>query len=160
MVAAQRQLRDAEDWVLGVSSEVLREDDKVLSNLDSAAAKLTPVGSEDLAIPRERAMCAKLVGNHTEDILCRLDRLYLELLMSPTGTTESAVETDTELQISLKVELDSLYTEIKDLNQIFVIQEFQTPLTEASNRKATRYQDAALKFLLYVRDPVVFGRRC
>ena len=105
-------------------------------------------------------MCAKLVVSLTEEIRCRLDRMYLEILISPTGTTESFVKTDTELQLSLEIELDSLYTEIQDLNRIFVTQEFQMPLTEASNRKATRYHDVVLNFLLYVRVSFVVGRRC
>lgn len=149
LTAAQHQLRDAEHRIVGVSSELLREDDQVLHKIERAAAKLTPTAYEDTPIQKVKTMCAKLIVSLTEDIRCRLDRVYLETLISTSDTGEPSADIDNNLQLSLEVELDSLYTEIGDLNRVFVIQDFQKPLIQASSRNANTSHDIACKFLLY-----------
>ena len=151
LIAAQHQLRDAEDKILGVSSELLREDDQVLLQIERAAARITPTAYDYTPIQKAKTMCAKLIVSLTEEIRCRLDRIYLQALISISDTGQSSADIDNDLQLSLEVELESLYTEIGNLNQVFVKQEFQKPLVHASSRSASRSHNIAFKFLLYVR---------
>jgi hypothetical protein len=78
---------------------------------------------------RTAKLASKLVDYMAEEIECRLDRIYLEELHE--SSTRSSGDGGVQEEISLKEELDSLYSEIRVLSEMAVRQEFEAPIMKA-----------------------------
>lgn len=71
----------------------------------------------------------------TEEIRCRLDRIYIETIRSSSNTNASQSTQASNLVSSLKEELGSLYPEISAVSQMSVSQEFEAPLTQSIEQR-------------------------
>lgn len=88
----------------------------------------------------------------TEKICQRPQRVYLESLCTSVKVlTEDALVADQDSEIALRQELDSIYTEIPDINQLVVTQEHLTPLTQSMAISSTEIQEYTHSGLEFVR---------
>lgn len=148
-MASQRQAQYIEDTIAGISAELLKADNQTFSSINRAASTIkTTVYGENL-VSKVQTLCDRLILSLSEDIRCRLDRIYLETLMSPDLESFSD-QTETNLHSSLDVELDSLHTEVEHLNRVLVTQEFQQPLLTALDVGKLLERQTALSALEYV----------
>lgn len=111
-------------------ADSLRQDDTILRKLEEIAPTVQPL-SRSLKDEKSRieALCGRLVTYNTQEIRCRLDRKYLESL-SANYSHSRPIEAE-NLIPSLKVELETLYPEIRSVAQISMRQSFETPLVES-----------------------------
>lgn len=111
-------------------ADSLRQDDTILRKLDEIAPTVQPL-SKSLKDEKSRveALCGRLVTYNTQEIRYRLDRKYLESL-GANETHLQPIEAQ-NLISSLKVELETLYPEIRAVAQISIGQSFETPLAES-----------------------------
>jgi hypothetical protein len=84
----------------------------------------------------------RLVDFASEEIQCRLDRVYLEQLHAPLKHENGIEEGSSDQEFSLKSDLDSLYAEIRDVIAMSFSQEFEYPLLK-SRQEDRQHQRAS-----------------
>ncbi|KAG2418654.1 hypothetical protein HFD88_001755 [Aspergillus terreus] len=115
--------------ILSLLSARLKEDDRILADLEKVASGITPTGDDASIVKRTSELGALLSQCVAEEIQCRLDRLYLETLSIDQEDPDcgpSAV--NNEAILALEEELESLYSEIEVLAEISTKQQFSEPI--------------------------------
>lgn len=131
-------LLEAENNVLGPRvSQMLKEHDRKLQEFEELASSLEDDGDDPALEERAAVLSSQLSGLLSQEIHCRLDRLYLE------GIAEGESQVDTEEEngdqaeqlASLEEEIHSLYSEIDILAQMTSQQKFQERVSQALRAK-------------------------
>lgn len=111
-------------------ADSLRQDDTILRKIEEIAPTVQPL-SKSLTYEKSQieALCDRLATYNAQETRCRLDRKYLESL----GQNDSSLQPieAQHLLSSLKVELETLYPEIRAVAQISIGQSLETPLAES-----------------------------
>lgn len=129
----------------------LKDDDRALQRFERSASGHD--SSEESKEISERAidLTTKLVGYISEEVHCRLDRIYLKTLQSGTNATNVEIEDEADLITSLENELDSLYPEIGILTEMCAHQQFKSPILRELRNRHGQLQSASEEKLDYVR---------
>ncbi|KAL4889101.1 hypothetical protein BDV59DRAFT_205522 [Aspergillus ambiguus] len=115
--------------ILSLLSARLKEDDRILADLEKLASGITSTG-DDASISKKTSQLGSLLSQCVaEEIQCRLDRLYLESLYINPGDPENQLSmVDDEATAALEEELELLYSEIDVLSEISTKQQFSEPI--------------------------------
>ena len=133
---AQRNLQTAKTMFPSTVAESLQKDDRTLARIDRLARELRVSNTYNgQQTARLRILCEKLSTYTAAEICCRLDRIYLETCQSPAESSAPFSRDEAELELSLKAELDTLYSEITAVAQMSTSLEFEKPLDEAARQK-------------------------
>ncbi|KAL2787462.1 vacuolar H+/Ca2+ exchanger [Aspergillus keveii] len=121
--------------ILSVLTTRLKEDDRLLSDLERLATGIKSSEDDATIMKRTSELSAILAQYVAEEIYCRLDRLYLESVSGGKIAMGASAHAETEVIAGLEEELDSLYPEIDILTEISTKQQFVEPiLRELQNR--------------------------
>lgn len=151
---AQQQAKGAGDGLDGDIDALLRSDDKLLASLQKLGWELEAGEdpAEQESVEEMRDICARLIKHAVETIRARLDRVYLDTLLSSpqSGIRDGAAREEAE---SLQEEVESLYLEILPVAQMSAEQQFLEPalkLLSSSNGQSLGRSVVAID---YVRPP-------
>ncbi len=111
-----------------------------IAPLDTASHSVHNLG-------RIQELCAQLTACQTDEIRYRLNRLFLESMHTFEDMVQVPSAAQKDLEASLLSELDSLYTEIADVTQVYVNQEHLTPLIEHTTKYSAQRQKRAHSIL-------------
>lgn len=119
----------------------LKDDDRTLQKLEGLASRIGSDDQDRAAGKRAAELTTRLSGYVSEEIQCRLDRLYMEAMRStselPSSNTAGGEE---EIALALEEELASLYPEITVLSEISARQQFSDPIQrELENHHGNMY---------------------
>ncbi|KAL2842946.1 hypothetical protein BJY01DRAFT_216129 [Aspergillus pseudoustus] len=114
--------------ILSVVTTRLKEDDRLLSDLETLATRVKSSEDDATIMTRTSELSAILAQYVAEEIYCRLDRLYLEKASGSNAISDALVNAEPEAIIRLKGELDSLYPEIDILAEMSTTQQFFEPI--------------------------------
>ncbi|KAL2824669.1 hypothetical protein BDW59DRAFT_162319 [Aspergillus cavernicola] len=112
--------------ILSALTTRLKEDDKILSDLEKLAAGVKSSDDDASIMRRTSDLSAVLAQYVGEEIHCRLDRLYLEKVLN--GSKFVSTDKEAEAIVGLEEELDSLYPEIDVLAEMSTKQQFVEPI--------------------------------
>ncbi|KAH8695920.1 hypothetical protein BGW36DRAFT_297280 [Talaromyces proteolyticus] len=119
----QQQIQVEKRQLLQTVTTKLRNDDRVLVQVERFAAELEMTEEDENTEKRVMHLTLTLSKLISEEIQCRLDRLYLDSLIRSDENTKQ--ETDLDDRISmLEEDLDSLYLEVEALAEMSARQEF------------------------------------
>ena len=131
--------------------EHLREDDRRLQTLQTLAIPRYESGGPENSSGNDfSALLEKLVDFTCQETQLRLDRTYLEQLGKQPRGQYQAHDNQAAQECSLQSDLNSLYTEIRDVVRMSAPQEFESSLRETRDHEAKRrraYDGVALKFV-------------
>ncbi|KAL4962641.1 uncharacterized protein BDV14DRAFT_99892 [Aspergillus stella-maris] len=113
--------------ILSVLTTRLKENDKLLSDLEGLAAGVQSSDGDATIMKRTTEMSTILAQCIAEEIYCRLDRLYLEKVLN-SKSPHAPTGKDVEAVTSLEQEMNSLYSEIDILAEITTRQQFVEPV--------------------------------
>lgn len=139
--------------ILSLLSARLKEDDRILADLEKVASGITPTGDDASIVKRTSELGALLSQCVAEEIQCRLDRLYLENLsinQEDPDCGPSAV--NNEAILALEEELESLYSEIEVLAEISTKQQFSEPILRELQNHHGQMRIASHEKLDHVRN--------
>ncbi|KAL9109050.1 MAG: hypothetical protein Q9227_006290 [Pyrenula ochraceoflavens] len=121
---------------LDTVQQLLGQDDRLLDDLDSA---LTDDGVDEAAerattVERAHKLADILTKCLTEEVLTRLDRIYLENLDASAADEGSSIAdgVDHEREADIVADIESLRPEVGDLTQMFVENRYRVPIDEAA----------------------------
>lgn len=136
----------------------LKEDDITLRQLEELAdtSNLNEFQAKNIDV-RTTKLISRLVDYTTEEIECRLDRIYLETLHESRNGSESPAERKEDAN-ALKEELDSLHSEIEVLAEMAVQQEFKDPIMKAARSQEVHLKTKSEVRLSYVSEHVRLRR--
>jgi len=123
------------------------DDDRMLLMMEFQIAAFDTGSHSEHNLGRIHKLCAQLISCQTDEIRYRLNRMYLESLHAFQDMVEVPSAAQKDLEASLESELDSLYTEIADVIQIYVSQEHLEPLTEYTTKYRAEGQERAHSIL-------------
>lgn len=106
----------------------LKEDDKVILNLEKTASTIQGGGDDSLVIKRTLELESLLASYLAEEIHCRLDRLYLEGIESDDAGFNNPTSTEDDAWSGLSEELEALYPEIEILAEMSTKQQCSGPI--------------------------------
>jgi hypothetical protein len=130
--------------------DYLKGHDNKLCQVEELSDNLEPDTLQGKAsTDRSSKLASKLVEYVTEEVTCRLDRIYLQTLHEPPGDLSPHEIKDQDAS-ALKEELDSLYSEIRVLAEMAVQQEFLSPIIKTIHMQENRIQDDSEVRLDYV----------
>ena len=144
-MVTHRQLEDTNTRLPSIVLRNLQEDDNSFLDVERRAADVNTELPNDRLSSDIQQMCSRLASCLAQEVRCRLDRIFLETLSAPQRTDMFHSEANGELQSSLQVELDSIYTEIPSVIEMSIAHEYQTPLIDsltssvANNYESTNY---------------------
>lgn len=123
-MSAQREQGQAEkrQFLLSVTAK-LKDDDRALAKAESLASELESTEEDHILKKRAAELTSALSRFVSEEIYCRLDRLYLEALEAGDDVSSEVVKTDDSLLV-LEQDLESLYPEIEVLAEMSARQQF------------------------------------
>lgn len=111
-------------------------DDQLLTRINELMTGLPDLDFQnEVEKSRTQTLCARLAGFISDEIRCRLDRIYLEALASSHASDQIRNIENLAPEASLKTELETLYTEIGAVAQMCVEQAFTLPLVEKITKK-------------------------
>jgi hypothetical protein len=151
------KLADAQDRAekgargVKISTEsTLKEDDITLHQLEELAnnSELEVFQAKDIDV-RTSKLTSRLVDYMTEEIECRLDRIYLETLHESRNGSRSPGKSMEDAN-ALKEELDSLHSDIGVLAEMAVQQEFKDPILKAASSQEVHLKAKSEARLSYV----------
>lgn len=110
------------------------------------------VGSESMTddasiVRRVEDLTATLSQLISEEIHCRLDRLYLEGMQTTNADSNASTGDDHEMYNGLQAELESLYPEIGVLAEMSVKQQFGDPILRQVQQRRDQSHNATQKNL-------------
>lgn len=134
----------------------LKEDDRILAGLESLASGIKSTGNDASVAKRTEQLGAVLAQYVTEEIHCRLDRLYLESIQADQAESNQAAgeHGDDELA-ALGEELESLYPEIDVLSEMSTRQQFSEPVLRELQNRHSQLRHTSHAKLEYVWHPPV-----
>jgi hypothetical protein len=134
---AFREVESLHNSSPGIVADFLKHDDKMLARINELLSKVPDLDYEKEGEENKiHTLSAKLGAFMSNEIQCRLDRAYLEGLDSSHTSNEPRPSEDSQGEISLKKELGTLYTEIGDVAQMAIDQEFTAPLIKMTRGKS------------------------
>lgn len=116
---------------------------------------LATAGYNEHNLGRIHDLCAQLTACQTDEARYRLNRLFLESMHTSQDIVQVSSAAQRDLEASLLSELDSLYTEIADVTQIYVNQEYLMPLTEHKIKYSDQREKRAHSILDNVRSEII-----
>lgn len=129
---------------------LLQSDDKLLASLQKLGWELeTENPEEQKDIVRLREVCAQLIKYKVEAIRTKLDRVYLEALISSQRSRGPNIADENELS-TLQEELESLFAEILPVAQMSVEQQFLEPSLKSLSGKNGQSLGRSLTAVNYV----------
>ena len=108
----------------------LKEDDRVLSNLEKTASTIQGSSDDSLIIKRTLELESLLARYLAEEIHCRLDRLYLEGIESNNAGFNNPTSIEDDAWSGLSEELEALYPEIEILAEMSIKQQCSGPILQ------------------------------
>ena len=145
--AARLCLNGANNHLPNILQRAIVDDDRRLLKIELQIATLDTASYNEHDLGTVHDLCAQLVACQTDEIRCRLNRLFLESMHTSKDIVQVPSAAQKDLEASLLSELDSLYTEIVDVTQIYVNQEHLTPLTEHTTRYSVQRKKGAKSIL-------------
>ncbi len=134
---ACRQVQSLHDTSPNIFADLLKDDDKILSRMNELISELPDLeDGNEIEKTRMETLTTRLATFISDEIRCRLDRTYLQAIDSFSTSNHTWDSEHVPHETSLKAELGTLYTEIGDVAQMFVDQEFTTPFSKATRRKS------------------------
>lgn len=132
----------------------LKDDDRTLQKLEGLLSRLGSDDEDRAAGKRATELTSRLSGYVSEEIQCRLDRLYMETINSTSESSAfNGAGGEDEVLLALQEELESLYPEITVLSDISAKQQFSDPIQrELENHHGNMYS-ASEKKLSHVSVP-------
>ncbi|TPX19049.1 uncharacterized protein E0L32_011293 [Thyridium curvatum] len=135
---------------------LLQSDDKLLASLQKLGWELeTENPEEQKDIVRLREVCAQLIKYKVEAIRTKLDRVYLEALISSQRSRGPNIADENELS-ALQEELESLFAEILPVAQMSVEQQFLEPSLKSLSGKNGQSLGRSLTAVNYIHDCMDF----
>lgn len=135
------------------------DDDRRLLRMELEIAGLDTASYNEQTLEGIHGVCAQLTGCRTDELRYRLNRLFLESMHTFQDMVQVPSVAQKDLEASLLLELDSLYTEIADVTKIHVNQEHLTPLTEHTTKYRVQRQKRAHSILNNVWPNVVIPQQ-
>ncbi|RWQ93808.1 hypothetical protein C8Q69DRAFT_509030 [Paecilomyces variotii] len=131
----------------------LKDDDRTLQKLEGLLSRLGSDDEDRAAGKRATELTSRLSGYVSEEIQCRLDRLYMETINSTSESSAfNGAGGEDEVLLALQEELESLYPEITVLSDISAKQQFSDPIQrELENHHGNMYS-ASEKKLSHILD--------
>lgn len=123
----QQQNQAERKYLLQSISSKLVDDDEILSEAERIIADSESTEADGQLEKRALDLISILSRLNAEEIRCRLDRLYLEGLLSDGEVLADASE-NKDAKIALEQDLESLYSDIEVLSEISARQEFGQPI--------------------------------
>ncbi|KAL4916903.1 hypothetical protein BDW62DRAFT_92917 [Aspergillus aurantiobrunneus] len=115
--------------ILSALTTRLKENDNLLSDLERLATGVKSSDGDVSIMRRMSELSTALARYVTEEIYCRLDRLYLEKILRDNGaTSDGPSDKEAETVLGLEQEMDSLYPEIDVLAEMSTKQQFVEPV--------------------------------
>jgi hypothetical protein len=145
--AVQLCLNDANNRLPNILQRAVVDDDRRLLMMELQIAALDTASHSEYDLGRINELCAQLTACQADRIRYRLNRLYLESMHNFQDMVQVPSATQKDLEAWLLSELDSLYTEIADVTQIYVNQEHLTPLIEYTTKYSAQRQKRAHSIL-------------
>lgn len=145
--AVQLCLNDANNRLPNILQRAVVDDDRRLLMMELQVAALDTANHNEHNLGRIYELCAQLIACQTDEIRYRLNRLYLDSMHTFQDTVQVSSAAQKELEASLLSELDSLYTEIADVTQMYVNQEHLMPLIEHTTKYSAQRQKRAHSIL-------------
>lgn len=132
-----REVANLHDSSPSIVADFLKQDDKMLARMNEMLSKVPDLDYEkEMEETKLQTLRAKLIAFVSDEIRCRLDRTYLEALDSSRASNEPWPGADSPDEGSLKTELGTLYSEIGDVAQMTIDQEFTVPLIKMIRSKS------------------------
>lgn len=103
------------------------EDDEVLIKAERIMVDSESTEADGQMERRALDLISVLSRLTSEEIRCRLDRLYLEVLLSDSEVVAD-VSGSKDAKVALEEDLESLYSEIEVLSEMSARQEFGQPM--------------------------------
>lgn len=111
------------------ATEILKDDDRLLSDLQRQASSLSPEDpAEEEAAQRVQNLCVRLIKYTIEGVRTRLDRVYLESIDEEQGGDLDEIDPAVG---ELQAELESLHSEILPVAQMSTEHQFLKPAAVA-----------------------------
>ncbi|TQS34091.1 hypothetical protein Golomagni_05540 [Golovinomyces magnicellulatus] len=130
---------------------ILQSDDKLLSSFQKLASDLDINPPEDeKIIEKTKEYCARYIKYTVEGMRTKLDRIYLEALQNSSCNKNSE---DNNQEVSdLQEELESLYSEIQPVAQIFVEKQYLEPITQIKKDTNSYSEKRLFKAFEYIEN--------
>lgn len=122
----QQKLVERKQLLQSISSKLVG-DDESLTKVERIMANSESTEADGELEKRALDLISVLSRLTSEEIRCRLDRLYLEALLSD-GEALAEVSKNNDAKIALEEDLESLYSEIEVLSEMWARQEFGQPI--------------------------------
>ena len=134
----------------------LKEDDRVLAGLERLASGIKSTGNDASVAKKTEQLGAVLAEYITEEIHCRLDRLYLDSIQADqVESSQATPEHEGDELAALGEELESLYPEIEVLAEMSTRQQFSEPVLRELQNRHDQLRNASHTKLEYVWHPTV-----
>ncbi|CEJ60870.1 hypothetical protein PMG11_09425 [Penicillium brasilianum] len=140
--------------VLFSLSSRLKQDDKVLDELETLISGVKSNGTDASTVKRASQLSAILADYNAEEIHHRLDRLYLETILSGPSKA-SQTSTEDENIAALQEELESLYPEIEILAEMSTKQQFHEPILREIHNQHSQLRAASEEKLERALDVLI-----
>ncbi|KAI1938304.1 Vacuolar cation/proton exchanger 5 [Ophidiomyces ophidiicola] len=126
----QKELSTDQNSLLSNVSSLLREHDAILRNMENMAAESQSEEDSNLLRKRAASLSTLLARYLSEEIKCRLDRVFLETMEKNelVNCDEHHVFDQAE---SVEAEISSLYPEITVLSDMAARKQFRSPVLNA-----------------------------
>jgi hypothetical protein len=115
----------------------LKDDDRALAKAETLASGLESTEEDHILKNRAAELTSALSKFVSEEIYCRLDRLYLETLEAGHYLSGEAVETNDSIVV-LEEDLESLYSEVEVLAEMSARQQFGEQILRELQRNHDR----------------------
>ncbi|KAJ5151005.1 uncharacterized protein N7482_010257 [Penicillium canariense] len=140
--------------ILASLSTRLKQDDKILAGLETLISDIKSNSNDAATVKRTSQLGAMLADYNAEEIHYRLDRLYLETILSGPSTSCQNV-TEGETITALEEELESLYPEIEILAEMSTKQQFHEPILREIHHQHSQLRAASEEKLAHALDVLV-----
>ncbi|RKF73864.1 hypothetical protein GcM3_092024 [Golovinomyces cichoracearum] len=130
---------------------ILQSDDRLLSSFQKLASDLDLNTPEDEnIIEKTKEYCARYIKYTVEGMRTKLDRIYLEALKNSSCNKNSE---DNNQEVSdLQEELESLYSEIQPVAQIFVEKQYIEPVLQITKYTNSHSEKRLFKAFEYIEN--------
>ncbi|GLI80673.1 hypothetical protein PoHVEF18_009030 [Penicillium ochrochloron] len=140
--------------ILSSLSSRLKQDDKVLTDLETLISGIKYNGNDADTVKRASQLSAMLADYSAEEIHYRLDRLYLETIQSKPSKS-SQIGTESGTIAALEEELESLYPEIEILAEMSTKQQFHEPILREIHNQHNQLQATSKEKLEWALDVLI-----
>ncbi|KAJ5368798.1 uncharacterized protein N7496_008558 [Penicillium cataractarum] len=140
--------------ILSSLSTRLKQDDKVLAELETLISGIKSNGNDAATVKRAGQLSSMLADYNAEEIHYRLDRLYLETILSGPPKASQTITEDQNIA-ALQDELESLYPEIEILAEMSTKQQFHEPILREIQNQHTQLRAASEEKLERALDVLI-----